>query len=77
MEKYIGRIDKIIGYLMCSFITYIMFYYVYMPRIIERRGRDLGVMRYSYEKDSYIPKDTITLNSYEFHYMQYGNLDGY
>ena len=76
-DMIIKYLDRVIGYVICLFVTYLMFYYVCMPRIIERRSKDLGLFEYDYKKDKHVAKDSISLNSYEFHYIQYGNLDEY
>jgi hypothetical protein len=56
---------------------YYILYYVIMPREIEHRLRDLGLMQYNGSKDKMVAKDSVTLNNYDVYYIQYGNLKGY
>ncbi len=68
---------KLISYTLCALLCSIIFYYVALPRIIERRARDLGLMQYNADKDKMVAKDTLKLNRWDLYYLQYGNLNGY
>jgi hypothetical protein len=49
----------------------IMYWYS-MPRLFERRAKDLGILHYNAKDDTMIPYDTIVLNEYEWRYLRNG-----
>lgn len=57
--------------------VYFICYYVIMPSEIERRFRDLNLMHYNGVKDKMVAKDSVSLDYYDLHYIQYGNLKDY
>jgi hypothetical protein len=63
-----------VSVLLCA-VFYYTFYYAIIPKVIEKRFRDLNLMQYNGEK--FIGKDSVIVNEYDFYYIQYGNLDGY
>lgn len=72
------RIFKnIIIYILYTVFCAYIFYYIAIPKIIERRARDLDLMRYSAEKDKMIGKDSLQLNKWDIYYLQHGNMNGY
>lgn len=68
---------KLIGYTLYTLLCGVIFYYVAMPKIIERRARDLALMQYSADKDKMVAKDTLQLSGWDIYYLQYGNMNGY
>lgn len=68
---------KLIGYTLYTLLCGVIFYYVAMPKIIERRARDLALMQYSADKDKMVAKDTLQLSGWDIYYLQYGNINGY
>ena len=51
----LSTITAIVGYtLLCA----VIFYYVAVPKIIERRAKDLNLMQYNGENDKFIGKDS-------------------
>jgi len=69
--------NKLFAYLLYTIFCIIIFYYIALPRIIEGRARDLGLMHYSADKDRMIGKDSVQLSDWDLYYIQYGNMDGY
>jgi hypothetical protein len=70
----LSTITAIVGYtLLCA----VIFYYVAVPKIIERRAKDLNLMRYNGEKDKFVVKDTINISGWDLYYLQHGNMSGY
>lgn len=55
----------------------IIYYYYILPKIIEDRAKDLGIMQYNGKKDRFVAKDSITLYQDDIYYLQYGNTNGY
>ncbi len=68
---------KLIGYTLYTLLCGFFFYYVSMPKIIERRARDLALMQYSADKDKMVAKDSLQLSGWNLYYLQYGNMNGY
>lgn len=68
---------KLIGYTLYTLLCGVFFYYIAIPKIIERRARDLGLMQYSADKDRMISKDSLQLSGWDVYYIQYGNMNGY
>lgn len=68
---------KLIGYTLYTLLCGVIFYYIAIPKIIERRARDLGLMQYSADKDRMIAKDSLQLSGWDIYYLQYGNMSGY
>jgi hypothetical protein len=58
-------------------INNLVFYYTFIPRIIEKRAKDLDLMQYNGEKEKFVGKDSVLLNQWEIYYLQYGNTNGY
>jgi len=70
----LSTITAIVGYtLLCA----VIFYYVAVPNIIERRARDLNLMQYNGEKDKFVAKDTLNISGWDLYYLQHGNMSGY
>jgi hypothetical protein len=68
---------KIIGYTLYTLLCSVIFYYIATPKIIERRAIDLGLMKYSADKDRMIAKDSLQLSGGDVYYLQYGNMNDY
>jgi hypothetical protein len=70
----LSTITAIVGYtLLCA----VIFYYVAVPKIIERRVKDLDLMQYNGEKDKFVSKDSLNISGWDVYYLQHGNMDGY
>lgn len=70
----LSTITAIVGYtLLCA----VIFYYVAVPKIIERRAKDLNLMQYNEEKDKFVGKDSLNICGWDLYYLQYGNMNGY
>lgn len=70
----LSTITAIVGYtLLCA----VIFYYVAVPKIIERRAKDLNLMQYNGEKDKFVAKDSLNISGWYLHYLQHGNMSGY
>ena len=75
-KKIMETIFKnILKYTIFCTICFVMFYYIAVPRIIEDRARDLGLMQYSADEDKMIPKDTINISGWDLHYLQHGTMN--
>lgn len=73
-----GSDNKFFYYLGCLtglVVGFALMYFYTMPRLIERRGKEIGIYRYDGDKDKFVPKDSVTINQWEIHYLQYGNLE--
>lgn len=57
-------IGQIIGYFFCI--------YMEVPDIIERRAKDLDLMRYDGKTNKFIPKDSIFIRGSEINYLIHG-----
>ena len=68
---------KLIGYTLYTLLCGVIFYYIAIPKIIERRAIDLALMQYSADKDKMVAKDSLQLSGWDVYYLQYGNMDGY
>lgn len=68
---------KLISYTLYTVLCGVIFYYIALPKIIERRARDLGLMQYNAEKDRMVSKDSLKLSGCDVYYLQYGNMNGY
>ena len=68
---------KLISYTLYTVLCSVVFYYIALPKIIERRARDLGLMQYNAEKDRMVAKDSLKLSGWDVYYLQYGNMSGY
>ena len=68
---------KLISYTLYTVLCGVVFYYIALPKIIERRARDLGLMQYNAEKDRMVAKDSLKLRGGDVYYLQYGNMSGY
>jgi len=68
---------KLISYTLYTVLCGVVFYYIALPKIIERRARDLGLMQYNAEKDRMVAKDSLKLSGWDVYYLQYGNMSGY
>lgn len=68
---------KLIGYTLYTLLCGVIFYYIAMPKIIERRARDLALMQYNADKDKMVAKDSLKLSGWDLYYLQYGNMNGY
>lgn len=68
---------KIIFYILYTILCCVVLYYAAMPKIIERRARDLGLMRYNANKNRMVSKDSLYLTGWDLYYLQYGNMNGY
>lgn len=68
---------KLISYTLYTVLCGVVFYYIALPKIIERRARYLGLMRYNVEKDRMVAKDSLKLSGGDVYYLQYGNMSGY
>ncbi len=67
-------ITAIVGYtLLCA----VIFYYVALPKIIERRAKDLNLMQFDGEKDKFVAKDSLNISGWDIYYLQHGNMNGY
>ncbi len=72
----LSTITAIVGYtLLCA----VIFYYVAVPKIIERRAKDLNLMQYNGEKDKFVfvAKDSLNISGWDLYYLQHGNMNGY
>lgn len=70
----LSTITAIVGYtLLCA----VIFYYVAVPKIIERMAKDLNLMQYNGEKDKFVGKDSLNISGWDLYYLQYGNMNGY
>ena len=70
-----GQIYKIIiSVTIYSLLNGVILYYLILPSIIERRARDLGLMRYDSVSDKFVPKDNLQITGEELYYLQYGIL---
>lgn len=70
----LSTITAIVGYtLLCA----VIFYYAVVPKIIERRAKDLNLMQYNGEKDKFVGKDSLNISGWDLYYLQYGNMNGY
>ena len=70
----LSTITVIVGYtLLCA----VIFYYLAVPKIIERRAKDLNLMQYNGEKDRFVGKDSLNISGWYLYYLQYGNMNGY
>lgn len=67
-------ITAIVSY---TLLCFVIFYYVAVPKIIERRAQDLNLMQHNSEKDRFVGKDSLNINEWDLHYLQYGNMNGY
>lgn len=74
MDKKFGYFMALVTYTIICFVT---FYIVFMPKIIERRMKDLNIMHYNGKFEKFVGKDDVKLNSWDLYYIQYGNLNGY
>lgn len=68
---------KIVYYTLYTLLCYIIFYYFALPKIIERRARDLDLMQYCADKDKMVAKDSLSVTTWDIYYLQYGNMNGY
>lgn len=70
----LSTITAIVGYtLLCT----VIFYYVAIPKIIENRAKDLNLMRYNGEKDTFVAKDSLNISGCDLYYLQHGNMNAY
>jgi len=60
-----------------TFLIINIFYYVLIPKIIERRARNLDLMQYSGTKNKFIAKDSLKISGWDLYYLQHGNMNGY
>lgn len=68
---------KLIAYTIYTLLGSVIFYYIAIPKIIEHRAKNLGLMQYSADKDKMVAKDSLQLNGWDIYYLQYGNMNGY
>ncbi len=70
-----GQIYKIIiSVTIYSLLNGVILYYLILPSIIERRAKDLNLMRYDSVSDKFVPKDSLQITGEELYYLQYGIL---
>ncbi len=70
-------LKKLVGYILYTLLCGVIFYCIAIPKIIEHRAMDLGLMQYSAHKDRMAPKDSLQLCVWDIYYLQYGNMNGY
>ena len=68
---------KLISYTLYTVLCVVIFYYIAIPKIIERRAKDLNLMQYNGDKDRFVAKDSLQLSGWDIYYLQYGNMNGY
>jgi len=70
----LSTITAIVGYtLLCA----VIFYYLAVPKIIERRAKDLNLMQYNGKKNKFVAKDSLNISGWDLYYLQHGNMNGY
>ena len=45
-----------------------------MQKIIDQRAKELNIMRYDSQVDKMVPKDSLHLDNWDFHYLKYGTM---
>ena len=68
IQSHMGHI-----YVLCG----VIFYYIALPKIIERRAEDLGLLRYNSKVDKMVEKDSLHISGWDLHYLKKGTMDGY
>ena len=52
-----------------------IFYYIFIPKIIKKRAKHLGYLHYNSIVDDMVEKDTNIVNGYELYYLINGDFD--
>lgn len=65
---------KILTHVVVGLVFVLIFNYFFVPRIVERRARDLGLMQYSADEDCFVGKDSMMINKYTIYYFKYGKM---
>ena len=68
---------KIVFYLLYAIFCFILFYYIAVPAIINKRAEHLGFLRYSSKVDAMVEKDSLHISGWELHYLEKGTMEGY
>jgi hypothetical protein len=59
-----------------TLFLYIMFYFVLLPKTVERRARDLNLMQYDGQTNRFeLKADTIQITKWDLHYLQHGHMN--
>lgn len=64
-------------FILIFLFTIIIGYYVVIPRIIEKRAHDLGLMQYNSEIDGFVGKDSTVINKWDIQYLKYGEMKSF
>lgn len=75
MERRIA--NKILTFVLYTVLCGVVFYTIFLPNIIEKRARKLGMMRYNSTIDKMVEKDSIHMSGWELHYLKEGTMEGY
>lgn len=70
-------LKKVISYMLYTVLCSIIFYYIALPKIIERRAKDLGLLIYNSKEDKMVEKDSLHISGWDLHYLKKGTMDGY
>jgi len=60
-----------------SIIYIILFHYVIIPIVIEKRSKDLNLLKFKSTENKLVEKDSIFISGYELHYLKTGSFDNY
>ena len=68
---------KLISYTLYTVLCGVIFYYIVLPKIIERRAEHLGLLIYSSKVDKMVEKDSLHISGWDLHYLKKGTMKGY
>ena len=69
--------NTFIYYTLYTILCGVVFYYILLPKIIERRAEHLGLLRYNSKVDEMVEKDSLYISGYGLHYLKKGTMDDY
>lgn len=65
---------KLISYTLYTVLCGVIFYYIALPKIIERRAEHLG-LRYNSKVDKMV--ESLDISGWDLHYLKKGTMEGY
>lgn len=68
---------KLVSYTLYTVLCVVIFYYIALPKIIERRAKHLGLLKYNSKVDKMVEKDSLHLSGWDLHYLKNGTMEGY
>jgi len=64
-------------YILYTVFCIVIFYYVALPEIIDRRAKDLGLLKYNSKVDKMEEKDSLHISGFDLYYLKRGTMEGY